>query len=44
MTLKQQHFHAALGEVIGDGAADDAAADDNDLGAVRQIGHFNSVS
>ena len=33
MAFEQQRLHAALGEVVGDRAADDAAADDDDLRA-----------
>ncbi len=39
MAFEQQRLHAALGEMVGDRAADDAAADDDDLRATRKIGH-----
>src|SRR5208283_3646937 len=44
MPLDEQRFHAELGQMIGDSATDDPTADDDDLGALRQLGHVFSIS
>ena len=42
--LEQQHVgEAHLAQMIGDRAADDAAADDDDLGGRRQVAHARSM-
>ncbi len=46
VALEQEHVGpAGVGEVVGDGAADDAAADDDDAGTVGEFGsHGSTVS
>ena len=40
LAFKQDHvFPAELGQMVGDGAADDAAADDDDAGLGGKVGH-----
>ena len=44
MALEKQCFNPELGEMIGDGTADDSPSDNDDLRALGQLAHDFSIS